>query len=127
MNEIHVPGPGTEGFRVHILTDQTCENVLLIFGEEINHLPMPPPIAWKLAQEILSKAVAIDPESRLQIRDRSISVQVYERQVLLETRKPISELVLSPSEARELTCRLCEESARAVGRPLPPDFPLERH
>lgn len=125
-NEIHVPGPGTEGFRVHILTDQDRKNVLLVFGEFVNHLPMPPPIAWRLAQEVLAKAVDIEPDSRLQVRKASISVQVYDRRVLMETRTEVNELTLSPAEARELVYRLCDTAARAVGRPLPPDFPLER-
>lgn len=124
-NVIHIPGPSQEGFRIHILLDSDRENVLLIFGEDVNHLPMPPPKAWELGKEILSKARDAEPDSKLQVRKGSISVQAYDRQVLLETSHAVHELTLTPAEARELVFRLCFFAARAVGRDLPADFPLE--
>jgi len=124
MAEIHIPGPGPEGFRVHILRTDT-EQVLIAFGVEITHIPMPPPVAWQLAMAILEKCQELEPDSKLQIRKPSISLQVFERKVLLEVRKATSELLLSPSEGRELVFRLCHVAARAVGRDLPGDFPLE--
>jgi len=125
MNTVFVPGPGKDGFHVSIFLD-VDKNVLVAFGVRIDHLPMPPPIAWKLAREILDKCQQADPDSRLQVRDSRVSVQVYDRRVLLETRLPVSELVLTPSQGRELVFRLCLFAARAVGRDLPEDFPLER-
>lgn len=123
--EIHSPGPDKQGFRVHVLLDDD-KNVLLVFGVEVDHLPMPPPIAWKLAIEILAKCGEANPDSKLQVRNNNITVQVYDRQVLMETRKAASELTLTPSEGRELVYRLCYTAAKAVGRDLPPDFPLEQ-
>lgn len=110
------PGPGKDGFQVHILT--VNGEVHVVFGVLVNHLPMPPHIAWKLAMSILEKARTVDPGGKLMEQDPAIAVQVYDKQVLMELALPVSELRLTPRVARDLGQRLIETAAKAVDRPL---------
>lgn len=121
---VHNPGPDRPGFRVHVLLDNN-QNVLVTFGVPVNHLPMIPPVAWKLGIALYEKCCQADPTGRLQSRRGDISVQVFDGKVLVETRTEVSELTLTPSECRDLVFRLCYYSAKAVGRDLPPNFPIE--
>lgn len=111
------PGPGKDGFQVHVLVVDA--KVRVVFGVEVNHLPMPPHIAWRLGQSILSKAREIDPDGKLTLDSGGFyAVQVYDKQVLLELTLVVSELTLSPATARDLGNRLIEMAAKAVGRPI---------
>lgn len=124
-NEIRVPGPDKEGFRVHFMLNLSRNRVVIIFGEEINHLPMPPEIAWEFGRHVLFKCQDVEPHVTSMRRNPKIRVQVMDGQVLMETSTPVSELELEFDEARELVFRLCRFSARSIGKDLPEDFPLK--
>lgn len=107
------PGPAKDGFHIHVLTTDDNE-VWLVFGVEVSHIPMPPNHAFQLGKAIYEKAQEVDPSGVFHTLP-NISVTNYDGQVLLELGEPVSELVLSPSEARELSYCIMEIAARIKG------------
>lgn len=97
-NELRLPGPDKDGFRVHVLD---CEgDVHIQFGVMVDHVPMNPQVAHDLAGAVYRVWNKIDPNGKLQAPLSDVTVSAHDGQVLLETPVETSQLILSPAQAR---------------------------